>query len=64
MATKKRPQDGLHEVLKNIRYHGEGEHHRKLIRPEDGVKVTFSHLNDVDYAVVIRRGLAKPVGDK
>lgn len=63
MAQKtvvKKPQDDLHVVLKPIRYHGEGEYHRTLVRPEDGVLLPFGHLSDVDYALVLKLRLVAP----
>lgn len=56
----KRPQDSEHIILKPIRYHGEGEHYRKLITPEDRMLLPFSHLSDAEYQLVIRKRLIAP----
>lgn len=56
----KQPQDGKHLILKPIRYHGEGELHRKLILPEDGLALTFAHLTDAGYALLIRKRVIQP----
>lgn len=62
MATK-RPQDGLHNILKPIRYHGEGKYHRKLVLPGE-TTLSFSHLDDAEYALVLRTKTIAPVEPK
>ena len=64
MASKKqvpRPQDGPHKILKNIRYHNpDHELNDQLVRPEDGAVLTFPHLDDVGYALLIKTGRIAP----
>jgi len=58
----KRPQDGLHTILKNIRYHNpDHELNGKLVRPSDGVQLAFPHLNDVEYQILILQRRIAPV---
>ncbi len=56
----RRPQDGLHIVLRPIRYHGEGEHDRKRIVPADRLLLPFSHLEDAGYALLIKKRILAP----
>jgi len=56
----KKPQDSLHIILKPIRYHGEGEHHRKRIAPKDGILLPFSHLTDGGYALLTKKRVLAP----
>lgn len=56
----KKQQDGLHLILKPIRYHGEGGHYRKRITPDDGILLPFSHLTDSGYALLIKKRVIAP----
>ncbi len=60
MASKKRPQDGLHDVLARIKYrsHLDGE---RYIDPGTE-QVTFEHLDDTGYQLLLMKNIIKPVG--
>jgi hypothetical protein len=58
--AKKRPQDGPHVVLKNIRYHGDGPLGGKLVKGGEGTVLTFAHLDDSGYALLVKTGYIQP----
>ncbi len=66
MATKAKakpaakPQDGLHIIQRPIRYHGEGEHNRQRIVPADRLLLSFSHLENAGYALLIKKRILAP----
>lgn len=67
MPTKTRPQDGLHQILKPIIYRGAGK--REILRPSGDKNkpnvATFGHIaDDLDYQILIKTGVIKPVGGK
>lgn len=57
----KRPQDGLHDILKDIRYHNpDHELNGTLVRPSDGAQLPFPHLSDAGYQLLLRKRVIAP----
>jgi hypothetical protein len=55
----KRPQDGPHEVLTRIKYrsHLDGERYIEA----GAEQVTFEHVSDADYQLLLMKKIIKPV---
>lgn len=58
MASKKRPQDGLHDVLVRIKYRSHLEGERYIDAGAE--QVTFEHLSDADYQLLLMKKIISP----
>lgn len=58
--TANKPQNGRHDVKRPIRYHGPDKKYTgKLVSPGEAI-LTFPHLDDEGYALLLRRGVITP----
>ena len=55
-----KPQDGLHIVMRPIKYHGTGPHAETRVVPGDRLLLEFSHLEDDGYALLLRKRVLAP----